>query len=154
MQPKLYHCGFRGTIARSTLAEANESRDWHIYADFAAILIQRARELYAQDDFGVELAETAYALDSTTIDLCRSLFPWARYQHDHSAVRLHTQLDLRGNIPCLIHITDGKAYDTAILDQLVLEPGAFYGSCRFSPLLTHRILTRSDPPFEHLLGVS
>jgi hypothetical protein len=126
MQPKLYHCGFRGAIARSTLAEANENRDWQIYADFALSLIRTARELYAHDDFGVELAETAYALDSTTIDLCLSLFPWARYQHDHGAVRLHTQLDLRGNIPCLIHVTDGKAYDTTILDQLIFEPGAFY----------------------------
>jgi len=126
MQPKLYHCGFRGSIARSTLAGANENRDWRIYADFAQVLIQTARKLYAADDLGVELAETAYALDSTTIDLCLSLFPWARYQHEHGAVRLHTQLDLRGNIPCLIHITDGKVCDTVILDQLILEPGAFY----------------------------
>jgi hypothetical protein len=126
MQPKLYHCGFRGSIARSTLAGANENRDWHIYADFAQILIRIARKLYAADDLGVELADTAYALDSTTIDLCLSLFPWARYQHEHGAVRLHTQLDLRGNIPCLIHITDGKVCDTVILDQLILEPGAFY----------------------------
>ena len=126
MQPKLYHCGFRGSIARSTLAGANENRDWRIYADFAQVLIQTARKLYAADDLGVELADTAYALDSTTIDLCLSLFPWARYQHEHGAVRLHTQLDLRGNIPCLIHITDGKVCDTVILDQLILEPGAFY----------------------------
>jgi len=126
MQPKLYHCGFRGSIARSTLAGANENRDWRIYADFAQVLIQTARKLYAADDLGVELADTAYALDSTTIDLCLSLFPWARYQHKHGAVRLHTQLDLRGNIPCLIHITDGKACDTVILDQLILESGAFY----------------------------
>lgn len=126
MQPKLYHCGFRGSIARSTLADANENRDWRIYADFASVLIRTARKLYAADSFGVELAQTAYALDSTTIDLCLSLFPWARYQHEHGAVRLHTQMDLRGNIPCLIHITDGKAYDTVILDQLLLEPGAFY----------------------------
>jgi hypothetical protein len=126
MQPKLYHCGFRGSIARSTLAGANENRDWHIYADFAQILIRTARKLYAADDLGVELADTAYALDSTTIDLCLSLFPWARYQHEHGAVRLHTQLDLRGNIPCLIHITDGKVCDTVILDQLILEPAAFY----------------------------
>lgn len=126
MQPKLYHCGFRGSIARSTLADANESRDWRIYADFASVLIRTARKLYAADSFGVELVETAYALDSTVIDLCLSLFPWARYQHEHGAVRLHTQMDLRGNIPCLIHITDGKAYDTVLLDQLILEPGAFY----------------------------
>ena len=126
MQPKLYHCGFRGYIARSTLADANETRDWRIYADFAQVLIRRARQLYAAEDFGVDLVQTAYALDTTTIDLCLSLFPWARYQHEHGAVRLHTQMDLRGNIPCLIHVTDGKAYDTILLDQLVMEPGAFY----------------------------
>jgi hypothetical protein len=123
---KLYHCGFRGTVARSTLADANESRDWRIYADFAQVLIRRARQLYAAEDFGVDLAQTVYVLDTTTIDLGLSLFPWARYQHEHGAVRLHTQMDLRGNIPCLIHVTDGKAYDTVLLDQLVMEPGAFY----------------------------
>ena len=123
---KLYHCGFRGTIARSTLADANENRDWRIYADFAQGLIRHARQLYAAEDFGVDLVQTAYALDTTTIDLCLSLFPWARYQQEHGAVRLHTQMDLRGNIPCLIHVTDGKAYDTILLDQLVMEPGAFY----------------------------
>jgi hypothetical protein len=126
LKTRLYHCGLRSPVARSTLAEANETRDWRIYADFAAILIQIAREHYARVDFGAELAETAYALDSTTIELCLSLFPWAHYQHGHGAIRLHTQLALRGNIPCLIHITDGKGYDTAILDQLVWEPGAFY----------------------------
>ena len=126
MQPKLYHCGFRGAIARSTLADANENRDWRVYADFASVLIRTARKLYAADSFGVELAQTAYALDATTIDLGLSLFPWAHYQRAHGAVRLHTQMDLRGNIPCLIHITDGKTYDTALLDQLLLEPGAFY----------------------------
>jgi len=126
MRPKLYHCGFRGSIARSTLADANENRHWRIYADFAQVLIRIARKLYASDSLGVELAATAYALDSTVIDLCLSLFPWARYQHEHGAVRLHTQMDLRGNIPCLIHVTDGKAYDTILLDQLLLEPGAFY----------------------------
>lgn len=123
---KLYHCGFRGTVARSTLADANENRDWRIYADFAQDLIRHARQLYAAEDFGVDLVQTAYALDTTTIDLCLSLFPWARYQQEHGAVRLHTQMDLRGNIPCLIHVTDGKAYDTVLLDQLVMEPGAFY----------------------------
>jgi hypothetical protein len=126
MQPKLYHCGFRDHIARSTLADANETRDWHIYADFAKVLIRRARKLYAADDFGVELAQTVYALDTTTIELCLALFTWARYQRQKGAIRLHTQLDLRGNIPCLVHVTDGKAYDTAILDQLLLEPGSFY----------------------------
>jgi hypothetical protein len=126
MQPKLYHCGFRGAIARSTLADANETRDWRIYADFAKVLIQRARQIYATEDFGVALAQTAYALDTTTIELGLSLFPWARYKHQQGAVRLHTQLDLRGNLPCLVHVTDGKAYDTVILDQLLLEPGSFY----------------------------
>jgi len=126
MQPKLYHCGFRGYIARSTLADANETRDWHIYADFAQVLIRRARQLYAAEGFGVELAQTAYALDTTTIELCLALFPWARYKRQQGAIRLHTQLDLCGNIPCLVHVTDGKAYDTVILDQLLLEPGSFY----------------------------
>ncbi len=126
MQPKLYHCGFRGAIARSTLADANETRDFRIYADFAQVLIRRARQLYAADSFDVELAPTAYALDTTTIELCLSLFPWARYKRQKGAVRLHTQLDLRGNLPCLVHVTDGRAFDTAILDQLVLEPGSFY----------------------------
>ena len=126
MQPKLYQCGFRGHIARSTLADANENRDWRIYADFARILIRRARKLYAAENFGVELAQTAYALDTTTINLCLALFPWARYKHRQGAIQLHTQLDLRGNIPCLVHLTDGKAYDTVILDQLLLEPGSFY----------------------------
>jgi len=126
MQPKLYHCGFRGHIARSPLADANETRDWRIYADFAQVLIRRARKLYAAEDFGVELAQTAYALDTTTIELCLALFPWARHQRRQGAIRLHTQLDLHGNIPCLVHVTDGKAYDTVILDQLLLEPGSFY----------------------------
>jgi len=126
MQSKLYHCGFRGPIARSTLADANERRDWRIYADFAQTLIRTARSLYAADSFGADLTATAYALDSTTIDLCLSLFPWARYKHKQAAVRLHTQMDLRGNIPCLVHVTSGKAFDTTILDQLVLEPGSFY----------------------------
>jgi hypothetical protein len=126
MQPKLYHCGFRGRIARSTLADANETRDWRIYADFAQVLIRRTRQLYATEDFGVELAQTVYALDTTTIELGLSLFPWARYKRQQGAIRLHTQLDLRGNLPCLIHVTDGKAYDTVIIDQLLLEPGSFY----------------------------
>ena len=126
MQPKLYHCGFRGYVARSTLADANESRDWRIYADFAQVLIQTARQLYEHEDFGVDLDQTAYALDTTTIELCLTLFPWARYQHQQGAIKLHTQLDLHGNIPCLIHVTDGKAYDTVLLDQLVMAPGAFY----------------------------
>jgi hypothetical protein len=123
---KLYHAGFRGPISRSTLAYANETRPWQIYADFAQVLIRRARALYATDSFGVDLKETAYAFDSTTIDLCLSLFPWARFRKRKAAVKLHTLIDLRGSIPCFIHITDGKVSDVNILDHLVLEPGAFY----------------------------
>ena len=126
MQNKLYHMGIRGKISRSTLADANEHRDWRIYADFAQVLIQQARRLYADDDFGVELEETVYALDTTTIDLCLSLFPWAKFQKRKAAIKLHTALDLRGSIPTLIKITDGKIYDTCILDELIPEPGCFY----------------------------
>jgi hypothetical protein len=126
MQPKLYHCGLRGAVARSTLADANHYRDWHIYRDFAQVLIRIARPLYAHDSFGVELEETAYALDSTMIELCRSLFPWAHYQRGGSAVKLHSVIDLRGNIPCQIYISDGKAYDLVLLDRLEPEPGAIY----------------------------
>ena len=126
MQNKLYHMGIRGKISRSTLADANEHRDWRIYADFAQVLIQQARRLYADDDFGVELEETVYALDTTTIDLCLSLFPWAKFQKRKAAIKLHTALDLRGSIPTLIKITDGKIYDTCILDELIPEPGYFY----------------------------
>jgi hypothetical protein len=125
-QAKLYHAGFRGKISRSTLVYANETRSWKIYADFAQILIQRARALYVTDSFGVDLTETAYAFDSTTIDLCLSLFPWARFRKHKAAVKLHTLIDLRGSIPCFIHITDGKVHDVNALDQLILEPGAFY----------------------------
>jgi len=123
---KLYHLGIRGRISRSTLAEANEKRDWRMYADFCQILISRARSLYADEDFGVELKETAYALDSTTIDLCLSLFPWASFRKHKAAVKMHTLLDLRGNIPSFIEITDGKLHDVNILDIHVPEPGAFY----------------------------
>ncbi|MBI3291848.1 MAG: IS4 family transposase [Elusimicrobia bacterium] len=125
-QSKLYHAGFRGSISRSTLAYANETRSWQIYADFAQILIQRARTLYATDSFGVDLKEAAYAFDSTTIDLCLSLFPWARFRKHKAAVKLHTLIDLRGSIPCFIHITDGQVADVNTLDCLLLEPGAFY----------------------------
>jgi hypothetical protein len=125
-QPKLYHAGIRGTVSRSTLADANETRDWHIYADFAQILIRHARELYANDDFALELKQTVYAFDSTTIDLCLSLFPWARYQERHGAVKLHTLIDLKGNIPCFIHFTNGKVHDVEVMDELSVEPGAFY----------------------------
>ena len=123
---KLYHMGFRSTIARSTLADANESRDWRIYADFAQVLIGIARPLYAQDPIGVELNESLYALDSTTIDLCLSLFPWAKFRQHKAAVKMHTLLDLHGNIPTFIQITDGKVHDVNILDEILPEAGAFY----------------------------
>jgi len=126
MRPKLYHLGFRGPIARSTLADANEQRDWRIYGDFAQVLIAEAKTLYAGEDFGVEIDSTVYALDSTTIDLCLSLFPWARFRKTKAAVKLHTLLDLRGSIPEFIHITDGKFHDVNVLDLLIPAPGAFY----------------------------
>jgi len=126
MQPKLYHMGFRGLISKSTLADANNQRDWHIYADFAKVLIRRARKLYLNEPFGVELGQTAYALDATTIDPCLSLFPWARFRKNKAAVKLHTLLDLRGSIPTFIDISDGKLYDANILDILIPEAGSFY----------------------------
>jgi hypothetical protein len=123
---KLYHLGIRSRISRSTLADANESRDWRIYAEFAQALIDRARPLYADDPLELDLANTVYALDSTLIKLCLSMFPWAHYQSKHAAVKLHTLVDLRGNIPSFLHISDGKLEDMAVLDQLLPEPGAFY----------------------------
>jgi len=123
---QLYRMGFRSTIAHSTLADANSSRDWRIYHDLAQGLIARARRLYARESFGVELEQTVYALDSTTIDLCLSLFPWARFRSTKPAVKLHTLLDLRGPIPTMISISEGKKADVNILDELLLEPGAFY----------------------------
>ena len=123
---KLYHMGFRREIKRSTQANANETRDWRIHAKFAQCLIVQARKLYIGDSFGIELENTAYALDSTTIDLCLSIFPWALFRTTKSAVKMHTLLDLRGNIPSFIHISDGKMGDVKVLDILVLEPGAFY----------------------------
>ena len=123
---KLYHMGLRQEIKRSTLADANEARDWRIHAEFAQRLIEQARKLYAGDNFGIALDNTAYALDSTTIDLCLSLFPWALFRTTKSAVKMHTLLDLRGNIPSFIHISDGKLGDVNVLDILVLEPGAIY----------------------------
>lgn len=123
---KLYHMGIRSTVSRSTLADANESRDWRIYCDFAQSLIGIARRLYAEDSFGVELKNTVYALDSTTIDLCLSMFPWAPFRSTKAAVKLHTLLDLRGNIPSFIFISDGKLHDVNILDELLPEAGAFY----------------------------
>ena len=126
MQPKLYHAGIRGKVSRSTLADANEKRDWRIYADFAHVLIGMARELYVDEDFGLQITEAAYALDSTTIDLCLSLFPWASFRQQKGAIKLHTEMDLRGSIPCVIRITHGKVHDVTFLDQLILEPAAFY----------------------------
>jgi len=125
-QQKLYHMGIRGRVSRNTLANANQVRDWRIYADFAQVLIATARSLYANDKFGVELDDTVYALDSTTIDLCLSLFPWAKFRKKKGAVKLHTLLDLRGNIPTLVIITHGKIQDVNILDDLIVEPGAIY----------------------------
>src|SRR6266705_906377 len=126
MQSKLYHVGFRGKVARSTLADANEVHDWRIFADFAQYLIGVARSLHAEDPIGVELDDALYALDSTTIDLCLSLFPWAKFRKTKGAVKMHTLLDLRGNIPTFIGITDGKVHDVNILDAIVPEAGAFY----------------------------
>jgi hypothetical protein len=123
---KLYHLGIRGRIARSTLADANEKRDWRIYRDLALSLIQTGRRLYAGEDFGVELKNTAYALDTTTIDLSLSLFPWAHFRRAKAAVKLHTLLDLRGNIPTFIHISDGKLHEVNVLDQITFEAGSFY----------------------------
>lgn len=126
MGDKLYHLGFHGRVSRSTLADANETHDWRIFADFAHVLMDRARPLYANDPIGVDLDQTVYALDSTTIDLCLALFPWAKFRHHKAAVKMHTLLDLRGNIPTFIWISDGKLHDVNILDELVPEPGAFY----------------------------
>jgi Domain of unknown function (DUF4372)/Transposase DDE domain len=125
-QAKLYGMGFRAPVRRSTLADANEGRDWRIWADLAALLIRRARKLYCNESFGIELDNTVYALDSTTIDLCLSLFPWAPFRSAKAAVKLHTLLDLRGNIPAFIHISDGKMGDVNVLDILPIEAGAFY----------------------------
>jgi hypothetical protein len=140
MRGKLYHVGFRGQVSRSTLADANESHDWRIYADFAQVLIGIARPLYAQDPIGVELDQSLYALDSTTIDLCLSLFPWARFRKHKAAVKMHTLLDLHGNIPTFISITDGKVHDVNILDEILPEPGAFY------------VMDRGYVDFERLYG--
>jgi len=126
MRIKLYHCGIRGKISRNTLAKANELRDWRIYADFAQVLIAKARTLYANEDFGVQLNRDVYALDSTTIDLCLTLFPWAKFRQHKAAVKVHTLMDLRGSIPCFICITDGSTHDVNILDEIVLESGALY----------------------------
>jgi Domain of unknown function (DUF4372)/Transposase DDE domain len=123
---KLYHMGFHGRISRSTLADANEAHDWRIYVDFAQVLIRMARPLYASDPLGVDLDQSLYALDSTTIDLCLSLFPWAKFRKHKAAVKMHTLLDLHGNIPTFISITDGTVHDVNILDEILPEAGAFY----------------------------
>ena len=126
LQGKLYHLGFRGHVSRSTLAAANENRDWRIFADFAQVLIGIARPLYAHDPMGVDLEQSLYALDSTTIDLCLSLFPWARFRKHKAAVKMHTLLDLHGNIPTFIRVTEGKMHDVNILDEFLPEAGTFY----------------------------
>jgi len=126
LKTKLFHVGIRGNVSRTTLADANENRDWRIYADFAQVLIAQARMLYADEDFGVELDETVYALDASTIDLCLSLFPWARFRRAKGAIKLHTLLNLRGNIPEFIYISDGKLHDVNILDILIPEAGSIY----------------------------
>ena len=125
-QQKLYHKGFRGVVSRNTLAHANQVRDWRIYADFAQTLIAQARTLYAQEDFGIELKQTVYAFDATTIDLCLSLFPWAQFRQRKGAIKLHTLMDLRASIPTLIFITHGKVHEVNLLDHLIIEPGAIY----------------------------
>jgi len=140
MSGKLYHMGFRSRIARSTLADANESHDWRIFADFAQHLIDVARPLHAEDPLGVELDNSLYALDSTTIDLCLSLFPWAKFRRHKAAVKMHTLLDLHGNIPAFIEITDGTVHDVNILDEILPEPGAFY------------VMDRGYIDFERLYG--
>ncbi len=158
MQPKLYHCGICGNVSRTTLAKANENRDWRIYADFAQILISKARKLYANDDFGIQLNREVYALDSTTIDLCLSLFPWAKFRKHKAAVKIHTLMDLKGSIPAFIRITDGKVHDVKFLDELVLEPGAIYimdrGYLDFARLYTFTqnlstFITRAKSNFDY-----
>src|SRR4030042_3379584 len=123
---KFYHMGVRGKVSRNTLAHANQIRDWRIYADFAQVLITQARRLYAHENFGVELQQTVYAFDATTIDLCLALFPWATFRQHKGAIKLHTLLDLRGNIPTLIYVTKGKTHEVNLLDDLLIEPGAIY----------------------------
>jgi Domain of unknown function (DUF4372)/Transposase DDE domain len=139
---KLYHMGFRSNVARSTLADANESRDWRIFADFAQTLIATARGLYAREAMGVDLEQSLYALDSTTIDLCLALFPWARFRRHKAAVKMHTLLDLRGNIPAFVQVTDGKVHDVNMLDQIEPEAGAFY------------VMDRGYIDFERLFGLT
>jgi hypothetical protein len=134
VKAKLYHAGFRGLVARNTLAKANENRDWRIYADLAAALISRARTLYANEPFAVDLNQAVYAFDSTTVDLCLSLFPWAQFRRHKSAVKLHTLLDLHGNIPCFVHVSSGRVSDVNVLDLLPIEAGAFYIMDHYCPV--------------------
>jgi transposase len=157
-QAKLYHCGIRGKVSRNTLAKANELRDWRIYADFAQMLIAKARKLYAGDDFGVQLDRDVYALDSTTIDLCLTLFPWATFRRHKAAIKMHTLMDLRGSIPSFIRITDGKTHDVNILDEITLEQGALYvidrGYLDFARLFTftqnlYSFITREKSNFDY-----
>lgn len=158
MQPKLYHCGIRGNVCRTTLAKANENRNWRIYADFAHILINKTRTLYAGEDFGVQLNREVYALDSTTIDLCLSLFPWAKFRKHKAAIKVHTLMDLKGSIPTFIRITGGKVHDVNILDDLILESGAIYimdrGYLDFARLFTFTqnlstFITRAKSNFDY-----
>jgi len=158
MHPKLYHCGIRGNVSRTTLAKANENRDWQIYAEFAQVLINKARKLYANEDFGLQLKRTTYALDSTTIDLCLSLFPWAKFRKHKAAVKVYTLMDLKSSIPTFIRITDGKVHDVNILDDLILEPGAIYimdrGYLDFARLYTFTqnlstFITRAKSNFDY-----
>jgi len=158
MQPKLYHCGIRGNVCRTTLAKANENRNWRIYADFAHILINKARTLYAGEDFGVQLNREVYALDSTTIDLCLSLFPWAKFRKHKAAIKVHTLMDLKGSMPTFIRITGGKVHDVNILDDLILESGAIYimdrGYLDFARLFTFTqnlstFVTRAKSNFDY-----
>jgi len=158
MQPKLYHCGIHGNVSRTTLAKANENRDWRIYADFAQILIDKARTLYADKDYGIQLSREVYALDSTTIDLCLSLFPWAKFRKHKAAVKIHTLIDLKGSIPTFVRVTDGKVHDVNILDDLILESGAIYimdrGYLDFARLFTFTqnlstFITRAKSNFDY-----
>ena len=158
MQSKLYHCGIRGNVSRNTLANANEHRDWRVYADFAHLLINKARTLYANEDFGLQLNREVYALDSTTIDLCLSLFPWAKFRKHKAAVKVHTLMDLKGSIPAFIRITGGKVHDVNFLDDLILEPGAIYimdrGYLDFARLYTFTqnlstFITRAKSNFDY-----
>jgi hypothetical protein len=126
MGSRLYHMGIKSNVSRNNLAHTNENRDWRIYADFAQILVSRAKALYANEPIGIDLQSTVYALDSTTIDLCMSLFPWARFRRTKSAIKIHTLMNLRGSIPEFIHISDGKMHDVNVLDLLIPSPGAFY----------------------------